>query len=699
LSRHHSPASLRSILLRGLVPAVLVAAPAADVHADPPYPRLANMYLVGTVNPQDIPLLARYDVLFLNSVWTNSQLEQIRALRPGIKIFLYVCAYCTEIPPNSGDPWKVQNYDYAVANDLWWYNRNGSVASDWRNAKLFNITELCPPGPSGTWRQYLTARVQDLMASHPMADGVFYDNFWKTMSWEQPTVQVDSDCNPTHNPRGCDGVMDSNATLDSLWNHAIRAVATDTRARFDRLEARRPDRRLAIVGNRSSDYTSWLNGSVLEFFPSGWTPPDPGNPYGYNWNQEMFGVPEGYLVASYRASPYRVSVLNAAWIGTPSQPDRTGEFERHKRFTLGSALLGDGYYSFDAASTGHASLWWEPEFDDAGRGRGYLGQPLGPMYRLPIVSGPDALVNGSFTNGTASWLSLASGAVASFAIDASVYHSSPKAARVDVQSVLPGGSMKLYQTNVWVTIGVGYTLTFWAKATVPQDVLVHLYGNFCPGYRCLPDTHVLLGTSWTRYDIPFVANGTGGAGLDIFVSVPGSVWLDDVSMKVGDSSIYRRDFEHGTVLLNYTTYTQTVPLGGTYYRLAIPGSTVFNGAQVTSESVPPSDARILLVQPQPTASPAPRAGHAALHPNEPNPFNPRTRISFTLEHGEHVRLAVYDVAGRLVRGLENRWLAPGEHSVVWDGNDALGRPAGSGVYFDRIETPSFRQSRRMTLLE
>jgi flagellar hook assembly protein FlgD len=63
-----------------------------------------------------------------------------------------------------------------------------------------------------------------------------------------------------------------------------------------------------------------------------------------------------------------------------------------------------------------------------------------------------------------------------------------------------------------------------------------------------------------------------------------------------------------------------------------------------------------------------------------------------------VHLTVYDVAGRLVRVLEDRWLAAGEHSVVWDGTDTRGRAVGAGVYFDRLDTASFHDSRRMTLV-
>ncbi len=61
---------------------------------------------------------------------------------------------------------------------------------------------------------------------------------------------------------------------------------------------------------------------------------------------------------------------------------------------------------------------------------------------------------------------------------------------------------------------------------------------------------------------------------------------------------------------------------------------------------------------------APEALHLS---NYPNPFNPRTRISYTVPAAEEpVRLDIYDVAGRLVRVLVNGVQEPGVHQVEWD---------------------------------
>jgi hypothetical protein len=511
---------------------------------------------------------------------------------------------------------------------------------------------------------------------------------------------VDSDCNPTHNPIGCNGLMDHDVLADTLWNRGLRDIAKTTRTRFDNIQAARGNGApLGIVTNSSSDYFPWLNGTLYEYFPTSTTTSDPGNAYGYDWNRQMMGQPGGYLVAPFRSDPFRISVINADWEGDWEQPQRSPDYERHKRFTLGSALMGDGYYSLDAAETGHGSIWWEPEYDHAGLGKGYLGYPTGPMTCIGIPTGTEKIVNGSFGSGTSPWLTLPTNATGTFTIDTSGYRTSPGAARLMVSNLTPGGSFKLYQ-GVSVVKDRGYTLSLWARATTPQNLRLHVYSTACPGNRCLGDRDLPLGPTWKRYDIPFVSTGTASAGLSIFVMQAGTVWIDDVSLREGDTSVYRRDFDRGTVIVNYTNTQKNVVLGGTYYRLDVPGSSVFNGASVSVEAVPASDARILLRTPQSTPAPPPSPVRARLEQNQPNPFNPSTHIRFSLDLTEAVELSVYDVAGRLVKTLVKRTMPGGiEHGVTWNGTDRFGVRVPSGVYFYRIETPSFRQIRKMTLLE
>ena len=65
----------------------------------------------------------------------------------------------------------------------------------------------------------------------------------------------------------------------------------------------------------------------------------------------------------------------------------------------------------------------------------------------------------------------------------------------------------------------------------------------------------------------------------------------------------------------------------------------------------------------------------------PSPFNPTTRINYQLFDRSAVKLAVYDVSGRLVRTLIDEVKPAGSYHVTWNGLDDTGEKIASGVYF------------------
>jgi hypothetical protein len=83
-----------------------------------------------------------------------------------------------------------------------------------------------------------------------------------------------------------------------------------------------------------------------------------------------------------------------------------------------------------------------------------------------------------------------------------------------------------------------------------------------------------------------------------------------------------------------------------------------------------------------------------LDQNHPNPFNPVTRIEFSLPHNGNAILKVYDLRGRVVTTLASGVLSAGPHSVTWDA-----RRHPSGVFFYRLETPGFSETKKMILLK
>jgi len=68
-----------------------------------------------------------------------------------------------------------------------------------------------------------------------------------------------------------------------------------------------------------------------------------------------------------------------------------------------------------------------------------------------------------------------------------------------------------------------------------------------------------------------------------------------------------------------------------------------------------------------------------------NPFVGTTALSFAMPEGGHATIAVYDVAGRLVRVLHDGHSAAGTHAACWDGTDGAGSRASAGIYFFRLE--------------
>jgi hypothetical protein len=88
-----------------------------------------------------------------------------------------------------------------------------------------------------------------------------------------------------------------------------------------------------------------------------------------------------------------------------------------------------------------------------------------------------------------------------------------------------------------------------------------------------------------------------------------------------------------------------------------------------------------------------------LHPNVPNPFNPRTRIAFEVEHADVTMfLRIYDVLGRQVRTLVAGRRSVGPQSVEWDGRDDSGRDLASGIYVAQLQAAEHRKTQRLVLI-
>ena len=85
--------------------------------------------------------------------------------------------------------------------------------------------------------------------------------------------------------------------------------------------------------------------------------------------------------------------------------------------------------------------------------------------------------------------------------------------------------------------------------------------------------------------------------------------------------------------------------------------------------------------------------------NYPNPFNPSTTISFTIQEDSKIELSVYNIKGQKIKSLLSDQIAAGKHSIVWNGEDASGKKVSSGIYLYKLQTQAVTQTRKMLLLK
>ena len=83
-----------------------------------------------------------------------------------------------------------------------------------------------------------------------------------------------------------------------------------------------------------------------------------------------------------------------------------------------------------------------------------------------------------------------------------------------------------------------------------------------------------------------------------------------------------------------------------------------------------------------------------LSQNYPNPFNPVTNFGFRIAEFGLVKLTIYDAIGKEIAIIVNEELQPGSYNVDWDASNYP-----SGVYFYKLESGDFVESKKMVLIK
>jgi len=193
--------------------------------------------------------------------------------------------------------------------------------------------------------------------------GVFLDVCFSDIGWlNGGLLDVDRD-----------GVADDPAEASQQWSLGMGELVETLRATLG------PEAPIIANPGVQDCPHEGLDGILLEGWPIG-LPPD---------YQTFEAGLERYRSWTTRSGKRNLTVANAfsPKIGfgviEPGDDEVARTDYAAMRFGLGVALLGDGYYAFDNGVFGHYVAWWYDEYDGAGRGRGWLGWPLGPSTELP----------------------------------------------------------------------------------------------------------------------------------------------------------------------------------------------------------------------------------------------------------------------------------------------------------------------------
>ncbi len=326
-----------------LVLCLLLACPTPLVAARGTWtaPKLINFYLNWQISDADLARLSRWDVVVLDMDVAWSAPEDIRALRaanPKIKILAYVSAGELSQSRRQGDPSSPgHRLASRASEELFMHSTTGSRLSWWSGAELMNATDEGPTAHGVRWADVLPAFVHDEMMSTGLWDGVFLDGAYSDITWF---------FGPSIDPDG-DGVAASSDKINAAWQAGMSRLLRNMR--------RAVGARGLILVNSSTIYHSLVNGVLIENFPR------------YGW--------EGSQTEMLHAERVNVAPSLTAY-NTNTEDRETPDDYRLMRYGLTSAMLGDGFFSFDAGPTHHARTWWYDEYDAS------LGRPTGAPRRL-----------------------------------------------------------------------------------------------------------------------------------------------------------------------------------------------------------------------------------------------------------------------------------------------------------------------------
>lgn len=519
--------------------------------------------------------LALFDVIagLAEDVTSNDPafVRRIRRLNPHVVLLPYTIAHeqSWNGAPNPDGVFLSASDEYRLGfDDRWWLRTtDGNIVEDydWPGIRKLNVSPYCPRDPKGrAYLDYYVERAVDVLLADGTWNGLFVDNLFARI-------------NP-HIPHASEQArLDADYTLDGKrnetlpWVHEMTAAAS---ARQMVALGQRLGHKGLLIANcwaiPDRPLAAFLNGFVLENFNYPWYPNRTAESFSEAGWSKSLGV---YRDLERSCRKPTVLILHATGLhqeivsASRSYREPTPTDIRIQRLALGTALLGDGFYEYDLFDARSAPVLFDEWcVDQTGgtvydpEGKGWLGTALGPAVEL--VS-DERLV-----------------------------------AEIDRPVTLSSTMTDLFR------VGGSQALT-----DEPRQLIIEFDWEVTDTLRGPLRIRAVHGASadWIWVNEPVVgARGherihvtlePGDRGVFEFDPTDvGKVVLTNLRVVSAHAGVFRRDFEHGIMLVNATREPKRVHMdrpGVTRIRGVLDPETNDGGAVVGEITIPAADAIVL----------------------------------------------------------------------------------------------------------
>lgn len=327
-------------------------------------PRLANYFLKWTISEDEANELAKWDLLVLDmevGMNTPEMIRKIRNINPDILIVAYITSQ--EIRRDSCDNShaRLRCSLYKKINEDWYlHESNGQRLSFWPGTDMLNLSDMAPERGGRQLSEELSCFAYERLILTGLWDGIYYDNIWSDIGWlNGGVIDIDND-----------GLNDDMRKINKAWLGGVKDLLKRTRELFGN------DKLIIANGLPNREFQKYLNGNMFESFPAPWINSG-------SWSSSM-GF---YTYINNLNNKPVVNIVNSSY-------QYSGNYKK-MRFGLTSALLGNGYYSFDQGVEDHSQTWWYDEYEFK------LGIPLSRADRIDGFSRnyPRGVWRREFTNG------------------------------------------------------------------------------------------------------------------------------------------------------------------------------------------------------------------------------------------------------------------------------------------------------------